>query len=74
MIVSARGKQRQQLGTTVSPEPLPLQPRRVETLPSPQTSELMQPTPSVTEGTTRHLGAEAPTRIFDALEGGEKPS
>jgi hypothetical protein len=28
------------------------------------TSELVPPPPSVTEGTTRHLGAEAPTKIF----------
>ena len=27
--------------------------------------ELMPPVPSVTEGTTRHLGVEAPTRHFD---------
>jgi hypothetical protein len=27
--------------------------------------ELMAPAPSVTEGTTRHLGVEAPTRHFD---------
>ncbi len=32
-------------------------------LPPPRhTSEIMAPPPSVTEGTTRHLGAEAPTR------------
>jgi hypothetical protein len=30
-----------------------------------QTGELMPHVPSVTEGTTRHLGAEAPTRHFD---------
>lgn len=29
------------------------------------TGELMPPVPSVTEGTTRHLGVEAPTRHFD---------
>jgi hypothetical protein len=38
------------------------------------TSALMPPVPSVTEGTTRHLGAEAPTRTFDALNDEEKPS
>ena len=32
------------------------------------TGELMAPVPSVTEGTTRHLGVEAPTRHFDANE------
>ena len=30
-----------------------------------RTGELRPPVPSVTEGTTRHLGAEAPTRHFD---------
>ena len=29
------------------------------------TGELVAPPPSVTEGTTRHLGAEVPTRHFD---------
>ena len=29
------------------------------------TGQLMNPVPSVTEGTTRHLGAEAPTQHFD---------
>jgi zinc ribbon protein len=44
-------------------------------IPSPRdTSALMPQAPSVTEGTTRHLGAEAPTQHFDSLEGGEKPS
>jgi hypothetical protein len=44
-------------------------------IPSPRnTSALMPPVPSVTEGTTRHLGAEAPPQHFDSLEGGEKPS
>ena len=43
-------------------------------IPSPRnTSALMPPVPSVTEGTTRHLGAEAPTQHFDSLEGGDKP-
>jgi zinc-ribbon domain len=32
----------------------------------PRTAELMPPAPSVTEGTTRHLGAEAPTRTLDS--------
>lgn len=38
----------------------------------PRTGELMPPVPSVTEGTTRHLGAEAPTRHFDPATGEEK--
>ena len=37
-----------------------------QTFPSRQTGELMAPPPSVTEGTTRHLGAEAATRHFGA--------
>jgi len=37
-----------------------------------QTGQLMNPVPSVTEGTTRHLGAEAPTRHFDPVSGEEK--
>ena len=44
----------------------------VQNLPPRNTAELMPPVPSVTEGTTRHLGAEAATRHFDSLEG--KPS
>jgi hypothetical protein len=31
-----------------------------------RTGELMQPVASVTEGTTRHLGVEAPTRHFES--------
>jgi len=45
---------------------------RLESLPSLRTGELMSPVPSVTEGTTRHLGAEAPTRHFDPVTGEEK--
>ena len=45
---------------------------RVESLPSLRTGELMTPVPSVTEGTTRHLGAEAATRHFDPVGGEEK--
>ena len=40
-------------------------PRQVDVFPSRATGELVSPPPSVTEGTTRHLGAEAPTRHFD---------
>jgi hypothetical protein len=45
---------------------------RPQSLPVQRTGELMTPVPSVTEGTTRHLGAEAPTRHFDPLSGEEK--
>ena len=41
-------------------------PPRVSALPARKTDELVPPPPSVTEGTTRHLGAEAPTRHLDA--------
>jgi hypothetical protein len=37
-------------------------------LPPRGTSELMPPPPSVTEGTTRHLGAEGPTKVFTPAE------
>jgi hypothetical protein len=37
-----------------------------QNLSAPGTGELRPPVPSVTEGTTRHLGVEAPTRHFDA--------
>jgi hypothetical protein len=39
--------------------------RQVNSFPVRSTGELVPPPPSVTEGTTRHLGAEAPTRHFD---------
>lgn len=39
-------------------------PRRVAAFPTRGTGELVAP-PSVTEGTTRHLGAESPTRHLD---------
>jgi hypothetical protein len=38
-----------------------------------RTGELMPHVPSVTEGTTRHLGGEAPTQHFDSLDN-QKPS
>ncbi|HKP44967.1 MAG TPA: zinc ribbon domain-containing protein [Pyrinomonadaceae bacterium] len=41
---------------------------RFDVLPAPDTGELMASPPSVTEGTTRHLGAEAPTRHLDDSE------
>jgi hypothetical protein len=37
----------------------------VNELPRRNTGELVAPPPSVTEGTTRHLGAESPTRHLD---------
>ena len=38
---------------------------QVDAFPTRNTGELVAPPPSVTEGTTRHLGAEAPTRHLD---------
>ena len=46
---------------------------RPQDLPAARTGELMTPVPSVTEGTTRHLGVEATTRKIDSLEN-QKPS
>ena len=45
---------------------------RPQSLPVARTGELRNPVPSVTEGTTRHLGAEAPTRHFDPMTNEEK--
>jgi hypothetical protein len=39
--------------------------RQVDSFPTRATGELVSPPASVTEGTTRQLGAEAPTRHFD---------
>lgn len=44
---------------------LPTQPR-VSALPPRNTGELVPPPPSVTEGTTRHLGAETATRRLES--------
>ncbi|MGH9932927.1 MAG: zinc ribbon domain-containing protein [Pyrinomonadaceae bacterium] len=46
-------------------QPAMTPPRRVDAFPRRSTGELVPPPPSVTEGTTRHLGAEAPTRHLD---------
>ncbi|HYW71515.1 MAG TPA: zinc ribbon domain-containing protein [Pyrinomonadaceae bacterium] len=46
---------------------------RPRDIPSPQTGELRPAVPSVTEGTTRHLGAEAKTRPFEFSDT-QKPS
>lgn len=44
---------------------MPPAPQRATNLPPRNTAELYPQPPSVIEGTTRHLGAEAPTRHFD---------
>ena len=46
---------------------------RTPDLHAPQTGELMTPRPSVTEGTTRHLGPDPQTRPFEYAEP-RKPS
>jgi len=46
---------------------------RTPELPVPRTGELMTPVPSVTEGTTRHLGANVETRPFE-FSNPQKPS
>ncbi len=61
--IKERQKQALPIGT-VSHTPLRSQ-RPVDSFPTRATGELIPPPPSVTEGTTRHLGAEAPTRHFD---------
>ena len=43
-----------------------------QSFPARGTNELLPPVPSVTEGTTRHLGSEAPTRHLDSVPGEEK--
>jgi len=42
-------------------------------LPTTNTAELRPPAPSVTEGTTRHLGTEAPTRTLDSVSSEKRP-
>ena len=46
---------------------------RFASLTAARTGELMTPVPSVTEGTTRHLGTEAATQHLDSLSD-QKPS
>jgi zinc-ribbon domain len=49
----------------VMPQHVEAAQHRVDLFPSRNTGELVAPPPSVTENTTRHLGAESPTRHFD---------
>jgi len=61
-----RVKEKQKQPAFAAPPPAP--PGLPQTAPSNlprRTDELMPPAPSVTEGTTRHLGVEAPTRHLD---------
>jgi hypothetical protein len=52
-----------------TPTALPFQtPAQTNPFPIRNTGEMMAPPPSVVEGTTRHLGAESPTKHFDPSE------
>jgi zinc ribbon protein len=53
-------------------QPAIQQPPAGGAFPARNTGELVAPPPSVTEGTTRHLGAEAPTRHLDSSSGSQK--
>jgi hypothetical protein len=65
MRLKEQEKKQSYLPGTMAPPPLPPR-RQVDEFPSGRnTGELVAPPPSVTEGTTRHLGAEAPTRHLD---------
>src|SRR5437762_2287771 len=72
MIVAARKRQPQLPGTSLNSDSLPARGSRATPLPgetySRPTNELISSVPSVTEGTTRHLGVEAPTRHFESPE------
>lgn len=59
------------LDQSSAPSPLaaPPVPNRASELPPRNTSELMPPPPSVTEGTTRHLGSEGPTEYLSTPRG-----
>lgn len=58
--------EKRMLGPRDFAQPLIQPPARASAFPARNTGELVAPPPSVTEGTTRHLGAEAPTRHLDA--------
>jgi hypothetical protein len=52
-----------------APASIPSASARAHDLPPRSTSELMPPPPSVTEGTTRHLGSEGPTEYLATPRG-----
>ena len=58
-----RVKEREKRGSLPSPPATRVFPERARDV-----DELRAPAPSVTEGTTRHLGVEAPTRHLDPSE------
>jgi len=57
-----QGKRRE----NIEPPQLPRR-EQMGDLGAPRTGELMPPVPSVTEGTTRHLGSDASTQHLDSL-------
>ncbi|MFN2512173.1 MAG: zinc ribbon domain-containing protein [Pyrinomonadaceae bacterium] len=60
-------QKRAMMGERVQPfQPAMQSPPRVNSFPRRNTGELVPTPPSVTEGTTRHLGTEAPTRHLEA--------
>lgn len=64
--IRLREYEKRTLGPGSFAQPSIQPPARVSALPARSTGQLVAPPPSVTEGTTRHLGAEAPTKHFDA--------
>jgi len=64
--IRVREQERRALGGANLGQPMIGATPRVEVFPARATGELMATPPSVTEGTTRHLGAESPTKHFDA--------
>lgn len=65
-VVQAKQQARSLPQSTAQFSPAISTPRPLSALPPRNTAELTRSPPSVTEGTTRHLGAEAPTRHLDA--------
>lgn len=63
--IRIREREKRALSVGNSTRPATLRQPGADAFPTRNTGELMAPPPSVTEGTTRHLGAEAPTRHFD---------
>jgi uncharacterized Zn finger protein (UPF0148 family) len=62
-----RVREREKRGEINAPPSQPVFPKAPPALPR-RTDELRPPVPSVTEGTTRHLGVEAPTRHLETHE------
>jgi len=70
--IRVKEQERRALSSTNFSQPaIPVSPR-VDVFAAPSTGELLATPPSVTEGTTRHLGAEAPTKQLDASSDASK--